>query len=92
MCYEIKENKLILHLRIIPSSSKNEIKEKINGRLKIKIKAPPEKGKANKELIKFLSKLLKIKKNEIEIIKGKTSQDKTLSLPTHVMGELKKYI
>ena len=43
--------------------------------MKVKIKAPPVEGKANKEVVKFFSKLLNA---EVEIVKGETSREKDL--------------
>lgn len=68
---------LTLHLKISPNASKNEIIKTEDG-LKIKITAPPVDGKANKALIEFLSKKIKVPKTSIEIIKGETSKEKTL--------------
>jgi len=48
--------------------------------LKIRIKAPPEKGKANAELIKFLSGEMNVPKENIEIISGKTDHIKLLRI------------
>ena len=42
----------------------------------VAVKAQPEKGKANAEIIKFFSKLLKKK---VKIISGLTSKRKTIS-------------
>lgn len=73
---------MFLSVRVVPSSSKNEIVGWMaNGILKLKIAAPPVDGKANAELIAFLSKLLKRPKAEIEITNGLTSKKKTLRLP-----------
>ncbi|MFC1616033.1 DUF167 domain-containing protein [Patescibacteria group bacterium] len=44
------------------------------------MKAAPEKGKANAELIKFLSKNLGISKSQISIISGKTDQLKLIKI------------
>jgi uncharacterized protein (TIGR00251 family) len=71
-----------------PSSKQNKISEalevEINGVsktfIKIQIKAPPESGKANKELIDFLSKYLLTPKSNIKIIFGHTSKYKILSV------------
>jgi len=75
---------MYLRIKVIPKSSKNEISEIIKDEegqtIKIRIKAAPEKGKANKELIKFLSKEFSIPKQNIEIISGKTSQLKLLKI------------
>lgn len=48
--------------------------------LKIKLKAVPEKGKANTELIKFLAKHFKTAKSNIQIIKGKTNKNKIVEI------------
>jgi uncharacterized protein len=49
--------------------------------LKIRINAVPEKGKANKELIKFISKKYNIEKSKINIISGMTSRIKIIEVP-----------
>jgi len=48
--------------------------------LKIKIKAKPIDGKANKYLIKYLSNELDIPQKYIAIIKGNTSRIKTIRI------------
>lgn len=70
-----------LRIKVIPKSPRNEITEILDDQtIKIRIKAAPEKGKANTELIKFLSKELGINKNEISIISGKTDQLKLIKV------------
>ena len=75
----IKEtpNGLLLKIRIVPNSSKNEIILE-DEFIKIKITAQPIENKANKALIEYLSKVFKIAKSSIEIVKGDTSKEKTL--------------
>ena len=67
-------------IKVIPNSSKTEIIEETHDYLKIKLKAVPIKGQANKELIKFLSKKYNVSKSNIEIIKGLTSKDKLVRI------------
>ena len=81
-----------LKILVTPKSAKNQIVEVINNELKIKIAAPPEDGKANKELIKFLSKTLKIEKSKIEITKGQSSRHKTLLFIDLKDDDLKKLL
>ncbi|ANF23330.1 DUF167 domain-containing protein [Thermococcus piezophilus] len=73
---ETKDGVVIL-LYVQPKAKKNEIEgvDEWRGRLKVKIKAPPVEGKANKEAVKFFSKLLGA---EVEIIRGETSREKDL--------------
>lgn len=75
-----KNNQQFLKVKILSNSSKNAIVGFENNRLKIKIQAPREKGKANKELIDFLAKFLKIPKTKITIKPGTTSSLKTICL------------
>ena len=70
----------LLSIYVQPNSSKNEIVGEYNCMLKIKIKAPADSGKANKELVSFLAKYLNLKKNQITIIKGHISRQKIVSL------------
>jgi len=74
------ENSLNIQVQIQPGSSKDQIIGLHNGRLKIKISAPPVDGKANQNLIEFISKALGVSKSKIEILKGRTSKLKTLKI------------
>lgn len=74
-----------LHIRLTPKAAQTRIlgwADDAGGQkiLKISVTAPPEKGKANKALIDFLAKTLKIAKSDIEIIKGETDRNKTIIL------------
>ena len=65
-------------VKISPNSSKNEIIKTDDG-VKIKLTAQPIDNKANKALVEFLSKELKIPKTFIEIMRGSVSKDKVLA-------------
>ncbi len=88
--YEIKDDKAVINIKAQPNSSKNKIAGIYDeDKLKINIKAPAVEGAANKELIKFLSKMFKIPKSYIEI-KGETSKRKQVVLP--VNEKLKEFL
>jgi uncharacterized protein len=74
------EKQVKIVVQIYPGASKNEVTGMINDVLRIKIAAPPVKGKANKELIDYLSHLLGIGKDRLDIIKGHTSKNKLISI------------
>jgi uncharacterized protein (TIGR00251 family) len=64
---------VVFTAKVVPgSSSPTKISGLLDGMLKIKIAAAPEKGKANQCLIKFLADLLNVKKKSIRIISGQT--------------------
>lgn len=69
-----------LHIKVIPSSSKDCIAGWLEDTLKVKVKAPAEKGKANKAVIKVLEKELKLEKGSISIKSGTTSGRKIIEI------------
>lgn len=77
---ETCSDSVVFTAKIVPGSSRTSIEGVLDDMLKIKIAAPPEKGKANKELISFLAKKLNIKKNDIQVISGQTNPVKQLSV------------
>ena len=74
------ESAVKISLRVQPNSSRSEVVGFTNGILQVKVSAPPVKGKANNELIDFLSRLLEVSKSRIDIIRGHTTKDKVISV------------
>lgn len=70
-----------LRIKVLPKSAKNEVVEIMDDdTIKIRIKAVPEKGKANKELISFLASELEMPKDKFDIISGKHDQLKLVKI------------
>ena len=70
----------IIKLIVKPNSAKNFIEGTYLDRIKIRIASPPQKGKANRELIKFIAEKLEIPKKNIKIISGEKSHLKVLEI------------
>ena len=69
-----------LEVKVTPNAGRSEITGLKDSALQVKIAAPPEKGKANKELIDFLSRALGVKKSAIRIVTGMTDRKKTIAI------------
>ena len=76
--------------KIVPGSSRTGVCGLLNGMLKIKISAAPEKGKANQALVGFLAKKLGVKKNAVSIISGQTNPVKQVQVLGISTGTLLK--
>jgi len=74
------EEKISLAVHIQPNASKNEVLGMVNEMVKIKITAPPIDNKANKECLKFLSKILHIPKSKLHILKGQKTRSKIIQI------------
>ena len=80
-CIRTDGNYLYLSVKAVPGASKSALGEVKDGRLKVRIAAAPEDGKANEELRSFLAKILGLPKKDIVIESGEKSRLKTLRLP-----------
>lgn len=85
MFFERTVDGYVLRIRVSPNASKCATKGiflDANGAqfLKVALVAQPEKGKANQELIKFLSKWIGVSKSCFTIISGETDRYKKISL------------
>ena len=69
-----------IQVKVTPRASRNEITEAQNGVLKVKLTSAPEKGKANRTLIKLLAKRFGVAQSNVEIIQGLTSKTKLVRI------------
>ncbi|MFC1981200.1 DUF167 domain-containing protein [Chloroflexota bacterium] len=76
----MSSTQVMISLRVHPNADTNELVSFIDGALRVRVAAPPVKGKANKELVAFLSKVLGISKGSLTIVKGHTSRNKVIAI------------
>ena len=76
----ISSDAVRISVRIRSNAVRNEVVGLTSGVWQIRVSAPPVKGKANKELIAFLSRLLGVSKSRIGIIRGHTARDKVIAI------------
>lgn len=69
----------LLALHVSPGAKRTSI-EGLYGEdaIKLKVAAPPEAGKANAEVERFISKLLGVPRSDITITRGASTRDKTV--------------
>ncbi len=77
----LREGSLIIDLKVIPRSQYGKVEGLMaNGRLKVKVRAAPEKGKANDEVCAVLAEYLAVPKGNVEVILGRNSQQKRIKV------------
>jgi uncharacterized protein len=67
-----------LHLLIQPRASTNAVVGVHDGRIKIRLTAPPVEGAANEALIGFLAGTLDVSRSALELVAGHTGRRKTV--------------
>ncbi len=76
----MSSNPVKISIKVSPDAGRNEVAGQLDTAWRIKIAAPPDKGRANKELIDFLSKTLGVKRNSLSILRGHASRNKLISV------------
>lgn len=94
MNLDVKESggAVTFNVKVVPGSSKNEITGVQDGAIKVKITAAPDKGRANKELIDFLSGVFNVRKTAITLIKGEKSRLKSLKITGITKSDIEKHM
>ncbi|MCZ6674950.1 MAG: DUF167 domain-containing protein [Verrucomicrobia bacterium] len=77
-----------LAIKVVPNASRTEVVGWLGDALKIRVQAAPEDGKANKALVKFLSRKLCIEQKHIILESGEFSPQKRLRLEGLERSEL----
>jgi len=80
-CYRIAGDELHVAVKALPGASKTEISAVRDGRLRVRLAAAPEDGRANAELVAFIAKKLNCPRRDVVLAHGERSRNKTLALP-----------
>ncbi len=75
-----KTDRVSVSVKIVPRSKKSEIVGFEEGRLKIRIAAPPVDDAANKELLRYLAKFFDTSKSQVHIAAGHTARVKRIEI------------
>ncbi len=71
---------LTIRLKVVPGASRDAIAGWLGDRLKIRVSAAPEHGKANEAVRRLLAKTLHIDRRRIRLTAGATSPEKTVEI------------
>lgn len=68
-------------VKVVTNANVTEWREQMDdGILKLAIKAIPEAGKANSEIVLFIARAFNVSKDEVEIVRGKTNSRKEIKI------------
>ena len=91
----MQKERIRITVHVQPNATQNKVAGFRDGVLQVKIAAPPIKGKANQELVKFLSSLIGVSKSSLSIERGVIARKKTVAVrclgQDRVLRLLEKY-
>ncbi|MEO0301463.1 MAG: DUF167 domain-containing protein [candidate division WOR-3 bacterium] len=71
---------MIIRVKVYPESKRDEIVKISENSFEIKVREKPQKGEANKKVIKILSDYFKVPESKIRIIKGFKEKNKIFEI------------
>ncbi|HEX8878080.1 MAG TPA: DUF167 domain-containing protein [Phycisphaerales bacterium] len=69
---------VLIRLKVVPGSSRDALGGVLGERLKVKVAAAPEHGKANDAVCGLIARLLDVKPRDVTVESGTTSPEKTI--------------
>ena len=70
----------VIAVKVVPRAAKDEIVGWLEGALKVRVQAPPEDGRANRALEALLAEALRLKKNAVTVVGGRSSARKRVAI------------
>lgn len=79
---------ITLNVKVVPGASRSEISGWLEETLKIRVAAPPEKGKANRAVERLLAKALGLSHQQVRIKAGTESPRKVVEIESLCLQEV----
>ena len=67
-----------IHVAAAPRAARTEVAGIAEGRLRVRVAAPPVEGAANEELVRFLARALGVPKHAVAVTAGAAGRRKTV--------------
>ena len=77
---KVQNDVVLLHVKVQPRASRDEIAEVLGSELKIRVTAPPVDSAANEALVRFLADRLELPRSAVQIVRGETSRHKIIGV------------
>ncbi len=68
----------LIFIKAVPGSRKDQIVGPLGNRLKVKVSAPPEGGKANRAICDLIAGTLGVRPRDVEVVTGASAPEKTV--------------
>ena len=86
----VKDGDCLFAVRARPGASRRRAGGERNGALVVETTAPPEKGRANGDIVKILARALCVPKSRVSIVSGGKGRDKTVRVAGIDADELER--
>lgn len=78
-----------LPVRLQPRTGRDAVVGERDGRVVIRVSAPPVDGRANAALCAFVAERVGVAKGAVQVVRGETSRDKVIRVDGVTMAQLR---
>lgn len=79
-----------LRLRVSPGAARSEIAGRHGDGWKVRVSAPPERGRANDAVVSLLAERLGVPRAAVSVVSGEASRDKVVELRGLALDEAER--
>jgi len=87
---EERDGGLVFAVRVHPGAGRRCAGGEHQGALKVQTTSPPEKGKANSDVLKILATCLDVRRSQLALVAGEKNRDKRVRLTGLTPEELQE--
>ena len=88
------DNRVVLRLHVQPGAGRSEVVGRHGDALKVRVAAPPERGRANDACRRLLAEVFDVKESAVVVVSGEASRTKRVALmgaePEAVRAQLER--
>ena len=92
MMFRAVDDGIDLFVKVVPGASRTGLAGTWRNRLKVAVAAPPERGKANTALTRFIASLMGLRKQDVTVVAGRTSPLKTVRLTGVTTDQARRFL
>jgi uncharacterized protein len=79
---KLQDSSVTLQVKVRPGASRTEIVRTQADSVVIALNAPPEKGKANQELVRMIAGMASVSRSAVSIVRGSAARHKLVTIAT----------
>lgn len=72
---------MLIKVKVVPEADEVEVVKKAEDEFKVKVKEKPERGEANKAVVRVLAGYLDLHQSDIRLVKGGKRTNKIFKIP-----------
>ncbi len=80
---------VLIWVKLVPGASRDEIVGDVGDRLKVRVSAPPEEGRANQATCALLARAVDVKAKDVNVESGHTNPKKIIRICGATLDDVK---